>query len=125
MSDSTAYLDGVRLISSNPDQQAAFDATDHCVVVAGPGSGKTATLTLKMAKVLKEEIQPPRGVACITYNNECAIELETRLRRLGVRQDSRVFIGTVHSFSLTQILLPYAKPAKLDIPPDFAYGRRI
>jgi len=88
-------------------------------VLAGPGSGKTKVLTTKLAKVLFEEIQEPRGVACITYNNECARELETRLYALGVEPSRRVFIGTVHSFSLTQVILPYAKTAKLEVPNEF------
>jgi len=89
------------------------------VVLAGPGSGKTKTLTIKMARMLSEDVHEPRGIACITYNNECARELERRLGILGVEPDRRVFIGTVHSFSLTQIVLPYAKPAGLILPEDF------
>jgi superfamily I DNA/RNA helicase len=70
-------------------------------VLAGPGSGKTKTLTVKLARTLCEDVQEPRGVACITYNNECARELERRLDALGIAPDGRVFIETVHSFSLT------------------------
>lgn len=79
------------------------------MVLAGPGSGKTKTLTAAMARVLSEEVVDPRGVACITFNNECAIELESRLRALSVPPSERVFIGTVHSFALTQVILPYAR----------------
>ena len=57
----------------------AGNSTGHCVVLAGPGSGKTKTLTVKMARILAEDVQEPRGVACITYNNECARELAVRL----------------------------------------------
>jgi DNA helicase-2/ATP-dependent DNA helicase PcrA len=88
-------------------------------LLAGPGSGKTKTLTIKLARILAEDIKEPRGAACITYNNECARELETRLEALGVEAGGRVFIGTVHSFSLTQIVLPYAKTAKLGLPDPF------
>lgn len=69
--------------------------------------------------MLNEDVEEPRGVACITYNNECARELETRLDALGIAPGGRVFIGTVHSFSLTQIILPYAKAARLGLPDDF------
>lgn len=89
-------------------------------MLAGPGSGKTKTLTVKMARMLAEDVEEPRGIACITYNNECAKELEQRLDGLGVEPGGRVFIGTVHSFSLTQILLPYAETAKLGLPNGFA-----
>src|SRR3546814_5741268 len=89
-------------------------------MLAGPGSGKTKTLTVKLARMLGEDVEAPRGIACITLNNECARELENRLDALGVDSGGRVFIGTVHSFSLTQILLPYARPAGLGLAADFA-----
>src|SRR4051812_4833602 len=69
--------------------------------------------------MLGEDVEEPRGIACITYNNECARELETRLDQLGIEPSGRVFIGTVHSFSLTQIILPYAKSAGLGLPDEF------
>jgi len=79
------------------------------MVLAGPGSGKTKTLTVAIARALAEDIAEPRGIACITYNNECAIELEGRLRQLAIEPNERVFIGTVHSFALTQVIFPYAR----------------
>ncbi|MGF6507832.1 UvrD-helicase domain-containing protein [Paraburkholderia sp. 32] len=103
---------------------AAYESRGHCVVLGGPGSGKTKTLTTKFARILAEDVQEPRGVACITYNNECARELETRLAALGDTAGGRVFIGTVHSFSLTQIVLPYAKVAQLGLPADFKVATR-
>ena len=119
MSRSALYLKAAEDFRDNPGQLGAYESTGHCVVLAGPGSGKTKTLTVKLARMLAEDVHEPRGVACITYNNECARELETRLAALGVQPGSRVFIGTVHSFSLTQIVLPYAKPACLNLPDDF------
>lgn len=69
--------------------------------------------------MLAEDVSEPRGLACITYNNECARELERRLATLGVGGERRVFVGTVHSFSLTQVVLPYADVAGLGLPKDF------
>ena len=81
MSSSQQLLRAIEELSANPEQLAAVRETGHCVVLAGPGSGKTKTLTTAMARALVEDVADPRGVACITYNNECAIELETRLAR--------------------------------------------
>ena len=103
----------------NPEQWDAYNSQGNCVVLAGPGSGKTKTLTIKLARLLGEDVEEPRGVACITYNNECARELERRLDALGIAPGRRIFIGTVHSFSLTQIILPYATCAGLALPDDF------
>ena len=119
MSNRRLYLRAAEDLRDNPGQWAAYNARGNCVVLAGPGSGKTKTLTIKMARMLAEDVAEPRGIACITYNNECAKELEQRLDQLGVEPCGRVFIGTVHSFSLTQILLPYAKTARLGLPDGF------
>lgn len=124
MSDRAAYLRAAAQLRRNPGQWAAYESHGHCVVLAGPGSGKTKTLTVKMARILSEDVSAPRGVACITYNNECARELEERLEALGVAVSSRVFVGTVHSFSLTQIILPYAKVAGLGLPDAFCVANR-
>jgi superfamily I DNA/RNA helicase len=39
-------------MAENPEQLAAVHAKGHCVVLAGPGSGKTKTLTAAMARTL-------------------------------------------------------------------------
>lgn len=124
MSDRAAYHRAAEQLRGNPGQWAAYESTGHCVVLAGPGSGKTKTLTAKMARFLAEDVHEPRGVACITYNNECARELEERLASLGVEPSGRVFVGTVHSFSLTQIVLPYAKVAGMGLPESFGVATR-
>lgn len=119
MSDRSLYLKAAEDLRANQGQWDAYESKGHCVVLAGPGSGKTKTLTIKLARMLTEDVHEPRGVACITYNNECARELEQRLESLGVEAGDRVFIGTIHSFSLTQIILPYAKIANLGLPDAF------
>lgn len=119
MFDRKLYLRAAEDLRQNEGQWAAYQSTGHCVVLAGPGSGKTKTLTLKLARMLSEDVETPRGIACITYNNECAKELEQRLQSLAIEPSARVFIGTVHSFSLTQIVMPYAKTADLDLPDKF------
>ena len=124
MSDASIYLKAAEDLRANPAQWAAYESQGHCVVLAGPGSGKTKTLTVKLARLLAEDIQEPRGLACITYNNECARELETRLSALGIEAGRRAFIGTVHSFSLTQIVLPYAKAADMGLPDEFCVATR-
>ncbi len=91
----------------NVKQREAFDEPGNTVLLAGPGSGKTATLVLKVARLV-DEIRPPRGLACLTYGNEAANEFKHRLRDLGIRSGGRLFTGTVHAFCLAHILLPFA-----------------
>ena len=113
---SAAYLRHVGDLVGNPGQHAAYDSRGHCVVLAGPGSGQTKTLVLKLARILAEDVRAPRGVACITYSQECARELTRRLEALGLRDASNLFVGTVHGFCLRHILMPYARLAGLDVP---------
>lgn len=113
---SAAYLTQARDLAGNPGQQAAYDSTGHCVVLAGPGSGKTKTLVLKLARIMAEDVRAPRGAACITYSQECARELTRRLERLGLREAPNLFIGTVHGFCLRHLLMPYGRLADLPVP---------
>jgi DNA helicase-2/ATP-dependent DNA helicase PcrA len=113
---SAAYLAQAADLANNPGQQAAYDSKGHCVVLAGPGSGKTKTLVLKLARIMAEDVRAPRGAACITYSQECARELTRRLERLGLREAPNLFIGTVHGFCLRHLLMPYGRLADLPVP---------
>lgn len=124
MSNHLALAQALSDLERNPEQHRAAYERGHCVVLAGPGSGKTKTLTASMARTLTEDVVDPRGVACITYNNECAIELETRLAMLGIRSNDRCFIGTVHSFALTQVIAPYARCIGGLLPDNFRVATR-
>ncbi len=97
--------------SLNDEQREAVLHDGNTVVLAGPGSGKTDTVVLKVAHLLLREIRPPRGVACITFSADAAREFTIRLRRHGLRPGPRLFLGTVHGFCLTRIIRPYARLA--------------
>ncbi|MGF6210389.1 ATP-dependent helicase [Comamonas sp. 4034] len=112
---STAYLAQAAELVGNPGQLAAYNSQGHCVVLAGPGSGKTKTLVLKLARILAEDVEAPRGAACITYSQECARELTRRVEALGLRDAPNLFIGTVHGFCLRHLLLPYGRLAGLPL----------
>jgi DNA helicase-2/ATP-dependent DNA helicase PcrA len=110
------YLLAAEELRRNERQWTAYESRDHCVVLAGPGSGKTKVLTIKMARMLAEDVHPPHGIACITFNNQCVKELKRRLGKLGIDEGSRAFIGTVHSFCLREVVLPYAKMGGANLP---------
>lgn len=95
-------------LRNDPEQLRAYEAYGNTVVVAGPGSGKTTVLTLKVMRLLNEAICPPRGLACLTYSTEAAREFKDRLTKLGLVKRENVFLGTVHSFCLAEVLTPFA-----------------
>lgn len=111
-----AYVIAARELRANPEQWAAYQSVGNVVILAGPGSGKTKTITIKLARLLHEDVRPPRGVAALTYNTESARELKRRLSSLGVEESSRVFIGTIHGFCLKHLISPFAELAGLAIP---------
>ena len=110
------YLRASEDLRDNPGQWRAYESKGNCVVLAGPGSGKTKTLTIKLARMLFEDVRSPRGIACITYNLECAAELRRRLDALGIQDSEYVYVGTIHAFCLKHIFLPFGNVAGLGLP---------
>jgi DNA helicase II / ATP-dependent DNA helicase PcrA len=109
----SALSEAIAELRTNDRQWEAFETKGHCAVLAPPGSGKTKLLTTKLAHALVQEFVPaPRGAACITMTNEAALELRRRLRTLGVRRRPNLFVGTVHAFALSRIVLPFAAAAE-------------
>lgn len=95
-------------IKKDSDQYAAFKSNTSTVVKAGPGSGKTTVLTLKIMDLLSNKINAPRGLACITYSNEAAKEFTSRLKSFGYQKRPNVVLDTIHSFCITEVIIPFA-----------------
>lgn len=107
-------------LKDNHEQWQAYESTGNCVILAGPGSGKTKTITIKLARLVAEDLSRPQRVACITYSNACVGELRTRLADLGVDDEAGVRISTVHSFCLTEVVEPFGRIAGMPIPDPIA-----
>jgi DNA helicase-2/ATP-dependent DNA helicase PcrA len=115
-----AYLIAAEELRENPEQWKAYESKGNFVVLAGPGSGKTKVLTVKMARMSSENVEPPRGIACITFNSECVRELKRRLDLLGIRESPNTLVNTIHSFCLKGVLLHYATLAGVELPTPLA-----
>ena len=98
----------VNELRANPEQWEALTTQGHCIVLAPPGSGKTKLLTTRVALDLANKIAEPQGVACVTMTNPAVGELRDRLTTLGRGRRESLFVGTVHSFVLSRIILPFA-----------------
>jgi len=90
----------------NDAQVAAIEQPGSVFLVACPGSGKTRTLTFKIARLLSELKSDKKRIVAITYTHRAADEIHERIEQLGV-DTSQLWIGTIHSFCLEWILKPY------------------
>lgn len=88
------------------EQEAAILENDSVLLIACPGSGKTRTLTYKIAYELSRLGSDKEFVIAITYTNNAADEIKERVELLGV-DTSQLWIGTIHSFCIEWILKPY------------------
>nr|WP_019819050.1 ATP-dependent DNA helicase UvrD2 [Saccharomonospora saliphila] len=89
-------LDGL-----DPEQRAAASAARGPVcVLAGAGTGKTRTITHRIAYLVRQGHVVPSQVLAVTFTARAAGELRTRLRRLGVEgAQARTF----HAAALRQL----------------------
>src|SRR6185437_9687984 len=90
----------------NAPQKEAILEAGSVFLVACPGSGKTRTLTFKIAEELSKLESTRQCLVAITYTHRAADEIKERIERLGV-DPSHLWIGTIHSFCLEWILRPY------------------
>jgi len=90
----------------NDEQIDAILDEDNVFLIACPGSGKTRTLTAKIAKQLSENESGKKFTIALTYTHRAADEIQDRVQVLGV-DTSKLWIGTIHSFCLEWIIRPY------------------
>ncbi|WP_068512773.1 UvrD-helicase domain-containing protein [Caldimicrobium thiodismutans] len=67
------------------EQKAVIEANKDLLVIAGPGTGKTYTLLLKI-KTLLENGLPPEKILILTFSLKTCQELRERLSRLGIKE---------------------------------------
>ena len=89
------------LAGLTPDQKAAVDADDRAIViVAGPGTGKTRTLTRRIAHLISRKQVDPSTVLAVTFTNRAAREMRERLEALLGHNATHVTVSTFHSLAL-------------------------
>jgi DNA helicase-2/ATP-dependent DNA helicase PcrA len=68
------------------------------LVLAGPGSGKTAVLTLRIANLIQNSPEESFRILGLTFTVKAANEMESRIRELLGEHTKRVQLNTFHSF---------------------------
>lgn len=67
------------------------------LVLAGAGSGKTRTLTYRIAYLIKEKIVKPSEILAVTFTNKASREMKSRVEELIGDNIAPLWIGTFHS----------------------------
>ncbi|HID38502.1 MAG TPA: hypothetical protein EYP36_03190, partial [Calditrichaeota bacterium] len=82
----------------NLEQQKAVQSTEGPVLIlAGAGSGKTKTLTYRIAYLLLEKKVKPSSILAVTFTNKAAREMRARIEKLLDYSLAPLWMGTFHS----------------------------
>ena len=83
----------------NAEQQAAvLHGSDPLLISAGPGTGKTRTITHKIAHLIGREKISPQAILAVTFTNKAAMEMKDRLRLLLPAAGLLPEVNTFHGF---------------------------
>lgn len=108
-----SVLDGL-----DPDQRRAAETCGGpLLIVAGPGTGKTRTLTHRIAHLVLERGVPAERCLAITFTRRAAEELRERLAQL-LRGAGEVAVRTFHGLGL-EILRAHGRALDPPLDPDF------
>lgn len=111
----------------NPaQQQAVITTAGPVLILAGAGSGKTKTLTHRIAHLIQHEGVWPNEILAVTFTNKAAREMRERLWRLlqankplGEQNISRSFMPWMGTFHSICVRLLRIDGATIGIPPNF------
>ncbi len=86
----------------NQEQKTAVEILDRPVLVqAGPGTGKTRTLTRRIAELLKTGQTEPQAITAVTFTRKAAEEMRERLGHLlPAETANRCWVGTFHQLGI-------------------------
>src|SRR3989338_8619501 len=88
-----------------------------CIILAGAGTGKTYTIVEKLKYLISNKIYSPERIVCITFSNEAANNLLTRVQKaVSLEHGKEPVIKTFHSFS-ADLLRKYGN--KININSEF------
>lgn len=85
-------LDGL----NSEQRQAASQIEGAVMIIAGAGSGKTRTLTYRVANLLEHGVSP-YSIMVLTFTNKAAKEMDERIVSLIGNRSKGMMIGTFHS----------------------------
>jgi len=83
----------------NPNQKKSVETIDKpCIIIAGPGTGKTHVISNKIKYLIEEKNISPENILAITFTNKAAKEMKKRVIELVGRVGEVMWVSTFHSF---------------------------
>ena len=100
----------------NPEQRLAVETTEGAVcVIAGPGAGKTRTLTSRYVYLVRDLGINPQNILCVTFTNKAAQEMKARIRAMTGDLD----LGQICTFHAFCVRFLKDEGYVIGIPKDF------
>jgi DNA helicase-2/ATP-dependent DNA helicase PcrA len=97
---------------SKAQQQAVIHKDGPLLVLAGPGSGKTHTLTCRVRYLIEEYHVNPSEILVITFTKAAAKEMKERFLRMTKSGTTKVSFGTFHAVFFQILKLAYGYRAE-------------
>ncbi|MEE8350258.1 MAG: UvrD-helicase domain-containing protein [Acidobacteriota bacterium] len=98
---STQTSDKASVSDLNPQQELAVTQTEGpMLILAGAGSGKTRTITHKIAHLIDRELCQPDQILAVTFTNKAAEEMRNRVQAILTRTHDSPLLCTFHSFGV-------------------------
>lgn len=91
----------------NDTQKSVCESNENFMLTACPGSGKTRTITYRLAYLAEKYKESKKINIAITYTNRAADEIENRLINMGI-DTGDIWTGTIHQFCMKYIIRPYS-----------------
>src|SRR5690606_25746836 len=99
---------------NDPQRSAVFYDAGPLLIFAGAGSGKTRTITYRIAHLLANHGVPPYRILAVTFTNKAAGDMRQRLEQLARPEIVRdLWVGTFHGIC-AKLLRRYPEEAGLD-----------
>ena len=106
--DVSYIIDGL----NDAQREAVTEQSDHLLVLAGAGSGKTRVLVHRMAWQMQMNRVPATGLLAVTFTNKAAKEMRHRIEQMMNIPSRGLWIGTFHGIA-HRLLRAHWKDANL------------